>query len=191
MNEEQDNRFSQEQIDRLLNRQVKKTEKDKELDTLQKSTKMFFGDKERFFFDSVGRELVNEIMLESFILYRIDYKKTQVHKLYAEARRKEYQEPVEVFGRINVESTHPEFYVKGGITRKGHGKLTANIYLSHLEELGVLIRRGDYCYHKGQYYEVTDDGSANTGNKFAFASDKLFFITVVAIRVTSEAFKPR
>src|ERR1035437_10275969 len=87
----------------------KKPEEAKNQDISTKGIDLFFGEKERAFFDSVGREIVNDIIKESFILYRVDYVKTKTHSLYGEAKKKAYQTPVEVFGRINVEVEAPEY----------------------------------------------------------------------------------
>jgi len=181
----------QTQIDRQLRRDDKKTEEAKKLDTSQKGIDLFFGDKERTFFENAGKEITIGILQESFILYRIDNKRTKTHKLYGESKKKEYLDPVEVFGRINVESSGPEFFTKGGVTRKRFAKIEAHIYLSHLEELGATIKNGDYAYHKGNYYEIIDDGSANIGNEFAFGGDKLFYITVKGVEVNGDVFKAK
>jgi hypothetical protein len=184
-------RYKGRQEERLLSRQDKKTKEAKELDVAQKGIKLFFGDKERTFFENSGREITNEVLQESFILYRVDYKKTKTHKLYGEAKKKNYLAPVEVFGRINVETEDPEYLSKGGVTRKGFGKLTAHVYLSHLDDLDITVRRGDYAYHKGNYYEITDDGSANVANEFAFGGDKQFYLTIKAVEVNKDVFFAR
>lgn len=179
------------QVDRLLNKKENKPIEAKELDTSEKGIKLFFGEKERSFFENAGKEITIEILQESFILYRIDYKKTKTHKLYGEAKKKVYLPPVEVFGRINVEVDKPEYLAKSGIIRKGLGRLTANIYLSHLEELNVIVRMGDFLYHKGNYYEVTDDGSSNISNKHMFGGDKAFYINIEAVEVNKDVFQAR
>ena len=188
---EQENRQNSSQIDRLLDKNKQKPEEAKKLDNSEKGIDLFFGAKERTFFENAGKEITINILQESFILYRIDYKTTKTHKLYGESKRKEYLEPVEVFGRISVENNDPEYFTKGGITKKGFGNLEAHIYLSHIEELNVTIKRGDYAYHKGNFFEITDDGSANVSNKNSFGGDKLFYITIKGVEVNSDVFKAR
>ena len=83
--------------DRLLNRNQKKPAEAREMDNSQKGIKKFFGEKERRFFESSGREITEEILQESFILYRIDYQKTRTHDLYCESKKKVHLTPVEVF----------------------------------------------------------------------------------------------
>ncbi len=94
-----------------------------------KGIKTFFSDKEADFFTNAGREVTEGILQSSFLLFKIDLKKTKVHPLYGEAKVKSYLPPIEIFGRINVEVTDPSFQVKGGLVRKGFGNLTAHVYI--------------------------------------------------------------
>jgi hypothetical protein len=177
--------------DRLLNRKEKKPIEAKEMDNSQKGIKLFFSEKERRFFENAGREITEEILQESFILYRIDYKKTRTHDLYGESKKKVHLSPIEVYGRINVEAQAPEYMTPGGLIRKGYGIITASVYLTHLDELGAQIRMGDYMYFKGNYYEVTDDGSSNIDNQHAWGGDKHYSITVKGVEVNSDVFQAR
>ena len=175
----------------FLNKDTPKPEEAKNMDASKKGIDLFFGEKERKFLDTVGKELVNSILKESFIYYRVDYKKTRTHSLYGESKKKVYEPEVEIFGRINVESNAPEYMAPGGIIKKGFGKLSADIYSTHLEELQVKIRMGDFMYHKGHYYEVVDDGSPNISNEHSYAGDIQFSISIVGIRVKNEVFNGR
>lgn len=177
--------------DRILNRKEKKPSAAKELDNSQKGIRLFFGEKERKFFENSGREITEEILQESFILYQIDYKKTRSHDLYGESKKKVHLSPVEVFGRINVEAQAPEYMSPGGLIRKGYGTITASVYLTHLDELGVEVRMGDFMYFKGNYYEVTDDGSSNIDNQHAWGGDKHYSITLKGVEVNSDVFQAR
>lgn len=169
----------------------KKPEEAKEQDISRKGIDLFFGEKERAFFDSVGRELVNGILKQSFILYCIDYAKTNTHKLYGEAKKKVYKTPIEIFGRINVEVEAPEYMTSGGIIKKGYGKISADVYRTHLNELSANARIGDFMYFKGHYYEIVDDGSSNIGNKQSYAGDIAFSIKIVGIRVKDDVFNAK
>jgi hypothetical protein len=175
----------------LQNERIQKTEEAKEMDVNKKGIKLFFGEKERRLLDSMGREIVNDILLESFILYRIDYRTTKTHRVYGEAKQKVYETPIEIFGRITVETDSPSYFAPGGLIREGLGKFTAHVYLTHLEELGVTLRMGDFIYHKGNYYEIIDNGASDINNKFAFGSDKFFYITIKGVEVNSDVFQAR
>jgi hypothetical protein len=175
----------------LRNENTPKPEEAKQLDINKKGIKLFFGEKERRLLDGMGREIVNDILLESFLLYRIDYRTTKTHRVYGEAKQKVYEAPTEIFGRVTVETDSPSYFAPGGLIREGLGKFTAHVYLTHLEELGVNIRMGDFIYHKGNYYEIIDNGASDINNKFAFGSDKFFYITIKAVEVNSDVFQAR
>lgn len=175
----------------LINEDSKKTDAAKNLDTSKKGIELFFGEKERKFFEMNGKELVHGILKESFILYRIDYKKTKTHELYGESKKKVWLPEIEVFGRINVDVEDPKYFSNGGLVERGFGKITAEVYLSHLNELNVKVKMGDFLYHKGHYYEIIDDGLSNISNEHAFGGDKLFFVTIKGVKVNSDVFKAR
>jgi len=180
----------------------KKTQKNEEHENNLKGINLFFGEKEASFFHMAGREITEEVLQESFLLYRIDLRKTKVHSLYGEAKVKKWMPEIEIFGRINVEVTDPSFYAKGGIVKKGMGAITANIYLEHLEELNLVerisdneivsgIKTGDFIAFKGQFYEIYDDGYAQITNKHSWAGDRRFYITIKGTEVDEDVFKAR
>jgi len=173
------------------NENTKKPEAAKQLDADKKGINLFFGEKERKLFLSLGSENVMKQLQETFLLYRIDYKTTRTHDVYGESKKKNYLPEVEIYGRINVESDGPEYLSPGGLIRQGLGKFTAHVYLHHLEEKEVEIRMGDFVYYKGNFYEIIDDGKSNVSNQFAFGSDKFFFISIKGVEVNSDVFKAR
>jgi len=165
---------------------------------------LFFGEKERAFFSSAGREITESILKESFMLYRIDLKKTQTHSLYGEAKsfQKVWKPEVKILGRINVESIDPEYMADGGIVKKGFGQLTAHVYMDHLEELGLAkyeqnqmtvfdLNDGDFIGYKDQYYKITNNGHSQISNEFSWGGDRRFYITITAIEVDEDVFKAR
>lgn len=165
---------------------------------------LFFGEKERTFFSQAGREITESILKESFMLYRIDLKKTQTHSLYGEAKsfQKVWKPEVKVLGRINVEAIDPEYMADGGIVKKGFGQLTAHVYMDHLEELGLAkfeqnqivvfdLNDGDFIGYKDQYYKITNNGHSQISNEFSWGGDRRFYITITAIEVDEDVFKAR
>ena len=180
----------------------KKPEKFEEHENNLKGIRKFFGEKEAAFFHSAGREIVEGVLQESLLLYRIDLKKTQVHPLYGEAIQKRWLPEIEIFGRINVEVEDPSQQVKGGITKKGFGKLTAHIYIEHLEELNLVSRKsdneiitgvkmGDFMGFKGQFYKIIDDGHGQISNQHSWGGDRKFYITVKGTEIDEDIFKGR
>ena len=180
----------------------KKPEQFQEHENDLKGIKKFFGEKEATFFHSTGREITEEILQESFLLYRIDLQKTKTHKLYGEAKVKNWLPEIEIFGRINVEVSDPTTHVKGSLIKKGLGNFVAHIYLEHLEELKLVTRKsdneiitgiktGDFIAFKGQFYEIYDDGYAQITNKHSWAGDRRFYISIKAFEVDDDIFKAR
>jgi hypothetical protein len=172
-------------------------------DAQPEGIKLFFGEKERQFFTNAGREITEGVLQESFLLYRIDLQKTNVHKLYGEAKTKVWLPEIQIFGRINVEVEEPSYFVKGGIEKKGMGKLTAHVYLDHLEEIGLItkqqgtnvivsgIKMGHFIGYKGQFYKIVDDGYSQISNEFSWGGDRRFYITIRGIEVDEDVFQGR
>lgn len=165
---------------------------------------LFFGEKERAFFSSAGREITESILEESFVLYRMDLKRTKSHGLYGEAKsyNKVWKEEIIVNGRINVESNDNQFHAEGGLVKHGYGNLTAHVYMEHLDELGLTelnlnqtvvydINNGDFIGFKGQYYKIINNGLQQISNEFSWAGDRRFYITISAVEVDEDVFKAR
>ena len=166
-----------------------------------KGVSIFFGEEDVAFWSSVGREISESWLKESFILYRIDLNKTSAN-FYGESKKKVYKDPMEVYGRLDIESTPVGQQTHGGIMKRGVGTLTAHIFLEHLEELGLIIKRdgqhiqldmkvGDFIMFKGQYFQINDDGFSQLNNSFSYLSDRRFAITVTAFEVDEDKFKAR
>jgi hypothetical protein len=165
---------------------------------------LFFGDKERAFFSSAGREMTESILQESMMLFRMDLKRTQTHSLYGEAKsfQKSWKPEVKILGRINVESVEPEFAAEGGLVKKGFGQLTAHVYMEHLEEMDIVkyeqnqivvfdLNDGDFIGFKDQFYKIINNGHSQISNEFSWGGDRRFYITVSAVEVDEDVFKAR
>jgi len=185
-----------------LNEIGNKPETFQEHEAKPKGVKLFFGEKEADFFSKVGREVTEDILQESFLLYRIDLQKTNTHVLYGESKKKVWLPEIQIFGRINVEVTEPTYQAKKSIVKKGFGLITAHVYISQLEELNLVqkkgnseyitgIKMGDFIAFKGQYYKITDDGYSQISNEYAWAGDRKFFITLKGTEVDEDIFKAR
>ena len=185
-----------------LNEINKKPQHEDEIFDAPKGIKLFLGDKDVAFLTSVGRELTESWLQESFLLYRIDLNKTKVHKIYGEAKFKVWREPVEIYGRINVEVEEPKFHTQGGMLKRGMGKMKASMYLDHLEEIGLVkqkdgqyieldLKTGDFIMFKNQYYEIKDDGFAQIANQYSYGGDRRFSLTITAVEVDEDRFRAR
>jgi hypothetical protein len=166
-----------------------------------KGVNLFIGEEDIAFYTEVGREVTEHFLQESFLLYRVDLQKISPN-LYGESKKKPFRPPVEVFGRLDIESVPVSYQVPGGIMKRGQGSMTAHVYLEHLTELGLLIRRdgqhvrldlkvGDYIMFKGQYFEIKDDGFSQLNNEFAYVGDRRFYVTIKAVEVDEDRFRAR
>lgn len=185
-----------------LNNIGRKPEEVREHNATPKGVKMFFGESEAALFASMGREVSESWLQESFLLYRIDLEKTSVHPLYGETKQKVFKDPIEVFGRINTESEDTTLHMDGGPIKRGHKNMQAHVYIEQLEELGLLTKKegqdivfeikiGDYLQFKGQFYRIFEDGYAQINNQNAWAGDRRFYITIKAREVDEENFSAR
>jgi hypothetical protein len=165
---------------------------------------LFFGEKERIFFGQAGREISESILKESFMLFRMDLKKTETHALYGQAKsyQKVWKPEVKIMARVNIETVEPEYMADGGLIKKGFGQLTAHIYLEQLEELGLLeykqnqitvfdIHEGDFIGFKDEYFKIINNGHSQISNEFSWGGDRRFYITITAIEVDEDIFKAR
>jgi len=165
---------------------------------------LFFGDKERAFFGQTGREMSETILQESFMLYRMDLKRTETHALYGQAKsfQKSWKDEMRILGRINVDVIEPKYKAEGGLVQKGFGNLTAHVYMEQLEELGVVeyegnqmvvfdLNDGDFIGFKDQFYKIINNGHSQISNEFSWAGDRRFYITITAIEVDEDVFKAR
>ena len=170
--------------------------------SVNKGANLFFTDKEADFFTKVGRELVEGVLQTSFLFYKIDLQKTKIHPLYGEAKIKHYLNPIEIFGRINVEVVSPTYHTKGGLVKKGFGVLTASIYIEQLKELNLIekeesnilitkIKMGDYIFYKGQFYEITDDGFSQINNQHSMGGDRRYSLTIKASEIDEDIMQGR
>ncbi len=166
-----------------------------------KGVSIFFGEEDIAYWSAMGREVTEGWLKESFILYRVDMHKTTPN-FYGESKRKVYKDPIEVYGRLDIESDPVSQQIPGGIMKRGTGKMTAHVYLEHLVELGLLIKRegqhvqldlkaGDFIMFKGQYFLIVDDGFSQLNNEYSFLGDRRFAITIKAIEVDEDKFKAR
>ena len=167
-----------------------------------KGAKLFFGDAEEQLYVSIGREVTESWLQESFLLYRIDLTQTAVHPLYGETKQKVYKEPVEIFGRINTQSEDTSMHMDGGPIKRGHNTMEAHVYIQHLTELGLLVKEndqdivmdlkvGDFLEFKGQFFRVFEDGYAQINNENAWAGDRRFWLTIKGKEVDEDQFNAR
>lgn len=185
-----------------LNNIGKKPQEVEDHNSTPKGVKMFFGNDEAALFSMLGREVTEDWLKESFLLYRIDLQKANPHPLYGELKQKPYKPPIEVFGRINTQSEDTSNHFASGPVKRGHKTMEAHVYLEHLQELGLVTKEndqdvvmdlkiGDFLSFKGQFFQIFEDGYAQINNQNAWAGDRRFYITIKAREVDEDKFNAR
>lgn len=147
---------------------------------------IFFNDAEETLFNNLGRELVEDLIVQHFTLYRIDQVKTESN-FYGESKAKRYKTPVDVKARIQIEDT--DVYSEGGVRRMAKGDMSAWVYLQHMEELDIEINVGDFIGYAGKFYEVYDPGYDKDSLDRKFAGDREYFREILAKSVSEDIFK--
>lgn len=159
----------------------------------KRTSRLFFGEKEYRLFQSLGRELTENFVGSSVLLYIVDKENTQSN-FYGEAKVKKIKNVYELVGLVNVETVEDEMYNETTFVKRGIGKLTFYVYLEQLEENGLieyqdnnnvvfLYKLGDFIKYRGQVFEIINDGYSQLGNRHFFAADYRYYVKIEAIEV--------
>lgn len=154
---------------------------------MSKARSLFFTDKERRIAESCGRELIETILGQEILLYKISSKKTTAHPLYGEAKRKEFDGPYTIKGRMFRDDL--DVYMEGGLRKQSKMDVRFMVYLKALEELGIDIDVGDYFNDRGRWFEIFDTGYGHREKDYPV--DDRFYIIVFATQVTNDVFEGR
>lgn len=119
--------------------------------TSTNTTSLFVGPKERAFFDSINKELIQKIVGQKIIYYSVSIEHTNVDELYGEALQKTVFTPVELNALIDfgepIEST-----TNWSIDTRY--SLSVYIHDKELRERNMEVREGDYIKHGRIFYEI-------------------------------------
>lgn len=130
------------------------------------------------------------------VLYRVDRANTDIDSVYAEVGKDEikYFPPVEFNALVKIDEPKNNSY-KSGVIRYGEpGNLTLSVYISHLEELKIDIRYGDYVGYsdsedKIRFYTVTNDGRVTSDNKHKMFGYKPHYRTITCVPTQETEFR--
>jgi len=114
-------------------------------------SRLFVGDKEIHFFNSINKELLQKIVCQKVIYYAISEEKTNTHKLYDEAIKKTvhvpveinalvlYNEPSQTVGKFSIDTIY---------------SIEAYFHMDELEERNLIPREGDFLKFGDILYEI-------------------------------------
>jgi len=144
----------------------------------------------------LGQEYLHGDLNMKFVLYRVDREKTDTDSIYAEVGKDEIKffPPIEVHGLVQIAEAKNASYKNGVMRYLEPGNLTIRIYLSHLDELGVQIRYGDFIgYAESEeslrFYQVTNDGRIQADNKHKMFGYKPHYLTIECAPVQESEFR--
>ena len=144
----------------------------------------------------MGQEYLHGDLNMKFVLYRVDRGKTETDNVYAEVGKDEikYLPPVEVNGLVSFTEAKNTTYKAGLVRYLEPGNITVRIYLKHLDELGVVIRYGDFIGYaeseeKLRFYQVVDDGRIQADNKHKMFGYKAHYLAIVCVPVQESEFR--
>jgi len=156
----------------------------------------FFSEDDFFLQIKLGQEYLHGDINMKFVLYRVDREKTDTNNIYGEAGKDDIKffPPVEFNGIVKIDDPKNVSY-KGGIMRyQEAGNVIISVYISHLEELGIDIRYGDYIGYadkedKLRYYQVTNDGRITSDGKHKMFGYKPHYRTITCAIVQENEFR--
>ncbi len=147
---------------------------------------IWFNDEEFTLFKNLGRELVETLTNQHFILYSISYGETSSN-LYGESKHKVYSAQTKVIGRIQIVDS--DIVEQGGVRRMAKGDMTAWVYDDHLVELGLSIKVGDFIGFEGKFYEIYDAGYNQDEINRKLGVDREYYHEIKAKVITDDIFK--
>lgn len=112
---------------------------------------LFIGKKEVRFFNSITKELVQEIVAEKVIYYSVSEQHTKSHSLYDEAIKKTVFTPVEVNALVlynQPKQTNTQFSIDTLYS------IEVYFHIHELQERNIIPREGDFLKYGTIVYEI-------------------------------------
>ena len=149
---------------------------------------IFFTDAEETLFNNLGRELVEDLIVQWFTLYRIDVSNTESN-FYGESKKKNFLTPVVVKARIQIADADVE--LEGGMRRVSKGDMISHVYNEYMTENDFDMNVGDFIDYQGKTYEIYDAGYNLDTLDRKYAADREFHRRILAKAVKSTIFSGR
>jgi hypothetical protein len=146
---------------------------------------IWFQGAEETLFNDLGRELIETLIVQNFILYRVNVEETE-SDFYGEAKQKIYKTPITVRARVQI--TDADIILEGGIRRASKGDMISYVYLQHMIEGDYEINVGDFIGYEGKYYEIYDAGYNKDSVDRKFGTDREYFREILAKVIKTEIF---
>ena len=144
---------------------------------------------------TIGQEYLGDINM-TLILFSVDPTKTDIDDVYGEVGKDKIQfhPPVEFNGLVKIDDAKNNSYKEGLIRNNEPGNMTIQVYIKHLNDLGVDIKFGDYIGYsesedKIRYYSVSNDGKVTSDNKHKMFGYKPHYRTITCTIAQETEFR--
>jgi hypothetical protein len=137
----------------------------------------FISDRDVAFFKGIAREVVDEVVQNAVVLFKINLNDTRVN-LYGEALNKTWHKGVELFALINKDPRETE-YEGFGPQRTQTVEFRFDRFM--LEEHSTYPEIGDVVYFDNSYYEI---GNTNEVQYSGGLSKNNFSVVCMAFMVS-------
>jgi hypothetical protein len=110
----------------------------------------FISERDVQFFKGIAREIVDEVIQNTIVLFKINLNETKVN-IYGESLNKTWHPGVEIFALINKEPESPNYEGFGVNIRQS---ISFKLDRWMLEEKGIYPEIGDIINFNESYYEI-------------------------------------
>lgn len=156
----------------------------------------FFSEDDFKLNQQIGQEYLHGDINMKLVLFRVDRQKTDIDNVYGEVGKDQikFLSPVEFNGLVKIEEPKNTTYKTGLNRYLEPGNMTVSVYISHLEELNVDIRYGDFIGYpesenRVRYYTVVNDGKVTSDNKHNMFGFKPYYRTILCVPAQESEFR--
>ena len=155
----------------------------------------FFSEDDFKLNQQIGQEYLHGDINMKLVLFRVNTQKTDIDNVYGEVGKDQIKffPPVEFNGLVKIDEPKNSTYKTGLNRYLEPGNMTVSVYISHLEELKVDIKYGDFIGYpetedKVRYYTVVNDGKVTSDNKHNMFGFKPYYKTIVCVPAQESEF---
>lgn len=155
----------------------------------------FFSEDDYKLNQQIGQEYLHGDINMKLVLFRINTQKTDIDNVYGEVGKDQIKffPPVEFNGLVKIEEPKNTTYKTGLNRYLEPGNMTVSVYISHLEELSIDIKYGDFIGYpesedRVRYYTVVNDGKVTSDNKHNMFGFKPYYRTIVCVPAQESEF---
>lgn len=144
----------------------------------------------------LGQEYLHGDLNMKLVLYRVDRSKTDTDAVYLEGGKDDikYFPPIEFNAIVKIDEAKNSSYKDGLFRYNEPGNLTFSVYISHLNELNIDIKYGDYVGYadsedRVRFYQVVNDGKVVSDGKHKMFGYKPHYRTLLCAPVQENEFR--